>query len=90
MCIRDSIEPASKTEPMEVDLGTGEFSQIRVKNVGTIAPDHEVKCRYILKYGFEQVWTCLLYTSHSVTDIEFGTNGNLTNGGFLSRSSECS
>ena len=53
------IEPASKAEPMEVDLGTGEFSQIRVKNVGTIAPDHEVKCRYILKYGIEQVWTDL-------------------------------
>ena len=57
------IEPASKTEPMEVDLGTGEFSQIRVKNVGTIAPDHEVKCRYILKYGFEQVWTDLVTIS---------------------------
>ena len=53
------IEPASKTEPMEVDLGTGEFSQIRVKNVGTIAPEHEVKCRYILKFGIEQVWTDL-------------------------------
>ena len=57
------IEPASKTEPMEVDLGTGEFSQIRVKNVGTIAPDHEVKCRYILKYGIEQVWTDLVTIS---------------------------
>ena len=53
------IEPVSKTEPMEVDLGTGEFSQIRVKNVGTIAPEHEVKCRYILKFGIEQVWTDL-------------------------------
>ena len=53
------IEPASTTEPMEVDLGTGEFSQIRVKNVGTIAPEHEVKCRYILKFGIEQVWTDL-------------------------------
>ena len=53
------IEPASTTEPMEVDLGTGEFSQIRVKNVGTIAPEHEVKCRYILQFGIEQVWTDL-------------------------------
>ena len=54
------IEPASKTDPMEAERGTGLFSSIRVKYVGTTAPTHPVKCRYILEYGPEKVWTDLM------------------------------
>ena len=51
------IEPASKTEPMEAERGSGLFSPIRVKYVGTVAPEHKVMYRYILEYGVEKVWT---------------------------------
>ena len=54
------IEPASKTDPMEAERGTGLFSSIRVKYVGTTVPTHPVKCRYILEYGPEKVWTDLM------------------------------
>jgi hypothetical protein len=45
---------------MEAERGTGLFSSIRVKYVGTTAPTHPVKCRYILEYGPEKVWTDLM------------------------------
>lgn len=54
------IEPASKTTPMEAERGTGKFSPVRVKYVGTEAPKNKVMYRYILEYGPEKVWTDLM------------------------------
>ena len=55
-----TIAPADEGKQMEANTGTGELSKVRVRYVGTTLPQHEVRCRYILEYGLEKVWTDLM------------------------------